>query len=176
MLSLFYHIFSHFSSCWSSGSRQFFAVIFFTASFFLVIFCVHGRSDALLGNTNVLVEGFQTRGLNQSGAVEWELQGQQARIKGAVTDVESFQIILHQDQGRFYELSSPKCSFYHNQDEVKSDSPLLLSSEGITISGIGYDIFLDHKIVLIRATVHIVLQGKNSNLRNLTPKPKSNTP
>ena len=123
-----------------------------------------GRSGALFGSGNVTVSGFQTRGLNQEGAVEWELFGQQATVKGTITELETFKIFLMQKAERPFELTSPHCRYYHNQAEVKSDSPVYLNSDGIAISGLGYDVFLDRKVVLVRSTVHITLKGRNNKL------------
>lgn len=123
-----------------------------------------GQSGALFGNGNVTVDGFQTRGLNQDGAVEWELFGSQAKVKGTITELNEFKINLMQDSTRPIELTSPRCRYYHRQAEVRSDAPVQLQSDGITITGLGYDVFLDRKVVLVRSTVHITLKGRNNKL------------
>ncbi|HOG49574.1 MAG TPA: hypothetical protein PKY10_03205 [Lentisphaeria bacterium] len=131
----------------------------------LASFPAAGRSRAVFGNSNISVNGFQTRGLNEEGAVEWELFGQQATVKGTMTELETFKIFLMQQADRQFELTSPYCRYNHNLAEVKSDAPVHLTSDGIAISGLGYDVFLDRKVVLIRSTVHIVLKGRKNSLR-----------
>ena len=131
----------------------------------LASFPAAGRSRAVFGNSNISVSGFQTRGLNEEGAVEWELFGQQATVKGTMTELETFKILLMQQADRQFELTSPHCRYNHNLAEVKSDAPVYLTSDGIAISGLGYDVFLDRKVVLIRSTVHIVLKGRKNSLR-----------
>lgn len=154
----------------------------------LASFPAAGRSRAVFGNSNISVNGFQTRGLNEEGAVEWELFGQQATVKGAMTELETFKIFLMQKADRQFELTSPRCRYNHNLAEVRSDAPVYLTSDGIAISGLGYDVFLDRKVVLIRSTVHIVLKGHKHNLRRVlstgdkksertaTPKPSQPKP
>ena len=131
----------------------------------LASFPAAGRSRALFGSGNITVSGFQTRGLNQEGAVEWELFGRQATVKGTITELETFKIFLMRAADRPFELTSPHCRYNHNLAEVKSDAPVYLTSDGIAISGLGYDVFLDRKVVLIRSTVRIVLKGRKHNFR-----------
>ena len=68
--------------------------------------------------------------------------------------------MFHQPGGRSYELMSPGCRFLQSLKEVKSDSPVRLASEGILIEGIGYDAYLEGKMIRIRSSVRIVLTGK----------------
>ncbi len=106
------------------------------------------------------VEQFHTQGMAPDGKVAWELDGESADLQGKVVELSSFTARIAQEDGRDARLKSTSCRFLQSLKEVKSDAPLELVAPGLFATGIGYDIYVEKKIVRIRSTVRIVLQRK----------------
>ncbi|MBR0458817.1 MAG: LPS export ABC transporter periplasmic protein LptC [Victivallales bacterium] len=104
------------------------------------------------------VESFHTQGMEKDGKIAWELEGETADLHGKVIELSLITARITQENGRDARLKSTSCRFLQSLKEVKSDAPLELVAPGVLATGIGYDIYLDKKIVRIRSTVRIVLQ------------------
>jgi hypothetical protein len=124
------------------------------------------RGDNLFGSGgNLQVGGFVSRSLDSSGRTEWELRGDEAHIRGQSTELNDFTIVFMQKDSADYTLSSPRCRYLHSAAEVKSDAPVFVEGDGMSISGIGYDVYLDAKIVIIRSTVMMKIKQRKGALR-----------
>ena len=131
-------------------------------------------AQSLLGNsTTVKVEGFSTQGSSPDGKIVWELDGKDAELSVNITEVRDFTLNIQLKDGMRYAVRSFFCRYVNALHEIKSSSPLILESEAITASGIGYDIFLDSHILRIRSCVRInVKKSKVSSEKNLVPEIK----
>jgi hypothetical protein len=114
---------------------------------------------------NLEVAGFVSRGLDSAGRTEWELRGDEAQIRGQSTELNDFQLVFKGKEGDDFTLSSPRCRYLHSAAEVKSDAPVFVEGPGMQISGIGYDVYLDAKIVMIRSTVTMKIKQRKGTLR-----------
>ena len=128
---------------------------------FLCLVFQAAYSDSVFDKVkDVTLDAFQTHGLDTQGNLSWRLSGETAERHGSIILIRDFHAVFHQPGGRSYELMSPGCRFLQSLKEVKSDSPVRLASEGILIEGIGYDAYLEGKMIRIRSSVRIVLTGK----------------
>lgn len=126
-----------------------------------------GSAENIFGvGGNLEVAGFVSRGLDSAGRTEWELRGDEAQIRGQSTELSDFQIVFKGKEGDDFTLSSPRCRYLHSAAEVKSDAPVFVEGRGVRISGIGYDVYLDAKIVMIRSTVTMKIKQRKGNLRD----------
>ena len=117
-------------------------------------------ADGLMDKVrNVELQSFSTHGLDAQGNLSWRLSGGTAQRNGSIVLISDFSAVFHQPGGRTYELMSPGCRFLQSLKEVKSDAPVRLVSEGIFIEGIGYDAYLESRMIRIRSSVKAVLKG-----------------
>ena len=113
-------------------------------------------------------QDFRTQGLDGEGRLVWQLSGESADFRGSVTDLKdanarivnlkNIKTIIHTNAGQKFTLTSTSCQVLLALGELKSDSAIEFTSEGIMGTGIGYDIDLEHKIVRLRTTVRFVIQ------------------
>ncbi len=111
---------------------------------------------------------FRTQGLDGNGRLVWQLTGESADFRGSVTDLKdanarivnlkNIRTVIHTTAGQQFTLTSTSCNVLLALGELKSDSAIEFTSEGIKGSGIGYDIDLEHKIVRLRTTVRFVIR------------------
>jgi len=128
-------------------------------------------AESFLGaGQDVFVKDFRTRGQSGSDGSTWVMEGKDARTTSKLTRLKHFKVIFEQVNGKRWLLRSSSCNFMHTLREAKSDSAITLESEGIKASGIGYDIFLEQRIVRIRSTVKMVVRRDNFNLKDGTTK------
>ena len=125
-----------------------------------------GGAENLFGvGGNLQVAGFVSRGLDSAGRTEWELRGEKAQIRGQSTELSEYKIVFTGKDGDDFTLSSPRCRYLHSAAEVKSDAPVFVEGRGVQISGIGYDVYLDAKVVMIRSTVTMKIKQRQGSLR-----------
>ncbi len=113
-------------------------------------------------------QDFRTHGLDGDGRLVWQLSGESADFRGSVTDLKdanarivnlkNIETIIHTTAGKQFKLTSTSCHVLLALGELKSDSAIEFSSDGIKGSGIGYDIDLEHKVVRLRTTVRFVIR------------------
>lgn len=134
----------------------------FVTWLFFAAAVLHAQGVSGVGE-ELTLSRFHTNGLDAKGRMAWTLDGAAAEVRGSLTFIRDFQASITPEEGRPFQLSSAQCRFMHNLREVKSDSPLLVESDGLRASGIGYDIYLDRRIVRIRSAVKIVIKrGKET--------------
>lgn len=134
----------------------------------LLVAVAGARAENLFGvGGNLQVEGFISRGLDGHGRTEWELRGEQAQIRGQVTELTRFEVVFMDQRRGDFTLGSPRCRYLHSAGEVKSDAPVFVHGRGVAISGIGYDVYLDEKIVLIRSAVKMTIKQQQRRQRSL---------
>ncbi len=128
-----------------------------------------------LGNLEkVELKGFQTNGVTevlQNGEMEklnWTIRGDDARIQKPNYDLTGFQMTILDDneqeaQRSAYHVVSPHCLYNQDTRLVRSESAIHLDgTDGFSISGVGYDIYLadekDGLRIVIRDAVRIDFQ------------------
>lgn len=122
-------------------------------------------SQSMMGTGNdVKVLDFHTQGLDDTGKAAWSLNGGEAEVRGNVTEMNNIRANFIMEGGKNIIINSPSCRFMHNLRELKSDAPLTLTAEGITATGIGYDVYLDSRLLRIRSTVKIIVKRNKLNL------------
>lgn len=134
--------------------RLWLAVIFLM----LAVSFVRGSGLSELGQ-NVTLDNFSTRGLDDKGNLSWRLSGETAEMNGSIITVKEFMAFFHQKDGGIVELVSPGCRFLQSLKEVKSDSPVRVKADGLSIEGIGYDVYLEGRVIRIRSSVRAVIRG-----------------
>lgn len=125
---------------------------------FVALQCL-GAESALDKVRDVTLQNFSTHGLDAKGNLSWRLTGGTAQRNGSIVMINDFLAEFHQADGRTYELRSPSCRFLQSLKEVKSDAPVRLVADGIFIEGIGYDAYLEGRMIRIRSSVRAVLKG-----------------
>lgn len=121
-----------------------------------------------------MAQSFSTHGLDENGKLKWTLEGESADFKGSIMDLKEAtahiinlrkcNAMVFASNGQKFTLKSPHCQVMLALRELKSDSALEFTADGITGSGIGYDINLDQKIIRLRTTVRFTIKqntGKN---------------
>ena len=121
--------------------------------------CRLGADSIMDKVRDVTLQDFSTHGLDAQGNLSWRLTGGTAERNGSIVLINDFAAEFHQPGGRTYELKSPGCRFLQSLKEVKSDAPVRLVSDGIFIEGIGYDAYLEGRMIRIRSSVKAVLKG-----------------
>lgn len=130
-------------------------------------------------------QDFRTQGLDSNGRQIWQLTGESADFKGSVIDLKeanarivglkNIKTVIHTSAGKAFTFTSSSCQVMLALRELKSDSAIEFSSDGINGSGIGYDVNLEQRIVRIRTTVRFVIKqntGKNLLQKELEKKDK----
>ena len=121
----------------------------------------------------VHVDDFMSQGRTEDGAADWQLFGKSAEVSANITDVRNIRILLKIKDGVVYNVSSHSARYVNALREIKSSAPLLVESEGLKASGIGYDVFLDKKVLRIRSNVKIdVERTKVKSLDEMIDKEK----
>lgn len=114
------------------------------------------------------LKGFQTNGVtlrtddDRTEEIAWRIQGDSALIQMPNYRLNGFRMNIEgqQDGVGSYHLESPSCIYNHDLQEVRGDGAVLLSGPaGFSISGIGYDFYLNAAEnalqLVIRDAVHI---------------------
>ena len=118
-----------------------------------------GYAQNILGGSMVVhVDDFMSQGRAEDSGADWKLFGKSAEVSANITDVRSIKIQIKLKDGVAYNLSSHSARYVNALHEIKSSAPILLDSEGLKASGIGYDVFLDKKILRIRSNVKIDIE------------------
>ena len=117
-------------------------------------------------------QDFRTQGLDGDGRLVWQLSGESADFRGSVTDLKdanarivnlnNIRTVIHTTAGKTFTLTSTSCHVLLALGELKSDSAIEFTSDGIKGTGIGYDIDLEHKVVRLRTTVRFVIKHGES--------------
>ncbi len=142
----------------------------------LVCLALAGRLTAA-SSSNLLQSRMETDDFRASGSatllfegaphrLAWQISGRQAIVNLPDVRLQNFSLDFSEpDSGYRLDLSSPSCHFDQNSRKITSNSPLLISTSGMEISGIGYDIFLDKEscIITIRQAVDIRIHRKELN-------------
>lgn len=127
------------------------------AALFILLAAATLLSAAPAGLENldqVELNGFQTNGafLLEHGdspeEVRWRIQGDKAKIQTPLYLLEGFRMSLQGRPGGLgaYTLESPQCSYDHQLQQVRGNGPIRFQGEdGLQISGIGFDFYLDSR-------------------------------
>ena len=155
---------------------------------FLILFflCITPLLAQFGGNQSIKLKDFTVSGQDEQQQ-RWVLSGQQTRSNGPMVDIEHFilQLLLKQKSGKstrdFLEtdpegdihvtLKSIQCSMNTMTREIKSASPVSITiGNTISITGIGYDVDLPQKVILLRSTVsiHMKLKSNPLNIKKIT--------
>lgn len=87
----------------------------------------------------------------------WQLAGQQAIVRGAQLELTDFTMTLQEKDRSSLHITSPACHFDKTDFEIKSSAPVQITSRGLEITGIGYDVYLRDRqtLIVVRDTVRI---------------------
>lgn len=102
------------------------------------------------------LSGFRTRGIQDDGAVRWEMRGAKAVVKGAVAEVTDAVVVFNADE-ELWRVTSPACTFNQATGIGVSEAPLRVESRAMTLEGVGYDIIVETQIVRVRRAVRMVV-------------------
>lgn len=95
--------------------------------------------------------------------LSWDIKGKQAVVNLPNLVLRNFSMDFA-DRGNQYNLNltSPSCTLDQNDRKIISSSPIFITTNGMEISGIGYDIFLEKEMFLItiRQAVEIKIHRK----------------
>ncbi len=122
------------------------------------------------GGRRTKATAFRTQGLDDNGAPKWAMEGEYADFKGSIVDMQEAtahiinlrkcSAVIFASNGHRFALSSPSCQVMLALKELKSDSAIEFFSEGVSGSGIGYDIDLERRTVRLRTTVRFTIKQK----------------
>ena len=116
----------------------------------------------------------------------WLLEGQGCTANGLVVAIRNFSLVFNmksqqkQKKGGFITtdekgnvkvtLSSSDCSFNTVTHEIKGDAPVQIGlAKNIRITGIGYDVDIGQKVILLRSAVNMTLRLPKGALKKASP-------
>ena len=100
--------------------------------------------------------GFEGSGIREDGKVQWEIAGRQLRKEGLELKLEGYRLLVRdREQGETLSLESPRGLLYPAVREIRGDAPIIIKGKGISISGIGYDVYLEQRVFQIRSNVMV---------------------
>lgn len=115
---------------------------------------LHAAPMGLENLNQVELNGFQTNGAflldhgKSTEEVRWRIQGDKAKIQTPLYLLEGFRMSLQGQPGGLgdYTLESPQCSYDHQLQQVRGNGPIRFQGQdGLQISGIGFDFYLDSR-------------------------------
>ena len=116
------------------------------------------------GQQTVTLNGFETRGAGHDGKTEWVLHGDKARLRGGLYELDDIRLIVYLGGGNQAEITSPRCVFDQARAIARSDAPLKVVSQEMTLEGEGYDLATDRKILRIRSRVKMTVRKVGAHL------------
>lgn len=126
-----------------------------TAPFILLAAALLSAAPVGLENLDqVELNGFQTNGAflldheKSQEEVHWRIQGDKAKIQTPLYLLEGFRMSLQGQPGGLgaYTLESPQCSYDHQLQQIRGNGPIRFQGDdGLQISGIGFDFYLDSR-------------------------------
>ncbi len=116
------------------------------------------------GGQNITLDGFETRGASHEGKTEWVLNGAKARLRGGLYELDDIRLIVYLENGDKAEITSPRCVFDQARGIARSDAPLKVVSQDMTLEGEGYDLATERKVLRIRSRVRMTVRKAGSRL------------
>jgi hypothetical protein len=125
-----------------------------------------------LGTNEAQIIGFQASGqgiLSETDAdgkpipYSWRLNGKHADVRAPVFELTSFRLEVEIPGREKLVISSPFCQFDQKDRKISSTSPVVLDGQGLRMTGLGYDIFLQDQdvIVVFRQVVSMDFDKEN---------------
>jgi hypothetical protein len=116
------------------------------------------------GGQTVTLSGFQTRGTDDDGKAQWELHGKTARLRGGLYRLDTIQLVVYLEDGDRVTITSPRCIFDQARGIARSDAPIKVVSEEMTLEGEGYDFDINRKLLRVRSRVKMKLKKAGAHL------------
>ena len=136
----------------------------------------------------VSLKEFSMSGFGQDNSA-WFLEGKGCSANGLLVSIQDFSLVftikklIEEKRGASFitpdeqgnvnvKLASSDCSFNTVTHEIKGDSPVQIGiASNIRITGIGYDIDINHKVILLRSAVSMNMKVPRKAMKK--PKPSS---
>lgn len=144
----------------------------------LVALPATAQLDSLAGN--VTLSDFTLTGEDDSGQ-QWRLAGERTAPVGHIIAIDGLtldfqlrrtqngklkELLGSQDGNVTVRLQSTHCALDWLSREIKSNDPLSMSiGRNIRISGIGYDVDIQRRVVLLRSTVTLSMRSQRRTLQ-----------
>ncbi len=133
------------------------------------------------GGGKVSLKEFSMSGFGQDNSV-WFLEGKGCAANGLLVSIQDFNLVftmkkpINNARANFItpdehgninvKLASNDCSFNTVTHEIKGDSPVQIGiANNIRITGIGYDIDINHKVILLRSAVNMNMRMPRKALK-----------
>lgn len=110
------------------------------------------------GSQAITLDGFETRGASHEGKTEWVLNGAKARLRGGLYELDDIRLIVYLEDSSQAEITSPRCVFDQARGIARSDAPLKVVSQDMTLTGEGYDLATERKVLRIRSRVKMTVR------------------
>jgi len=138
------------------------------------------------GGGKVSLKEFSMSGFGQDGSA-WLLEGKGCTANGLLVSIQDFSLLftikklIEEKHGADFitpdaqgninvKLASSDCSFNTVTHEIKGDSPVRIDiASNIRITGIGYDIDINHKVILLRSAVNMNMKVPRKALKKPSP-------
>ncbi len=130
---------------------------------------VPSRSGPSITDTELVITRFKTRGADERGAVNWELEGAEARMAGGKVRIRNVTVVfLPRDPGRRTRMTSLYCVLDRETRTVSSEAPLHVENAGFVLDGVGYDILTEQQKLFIRNKVRMHVRAASKTLQRVT--------
>jgi len=134
----------------------------------------------------VSLKEFSMSGFGQDNSA-WFLEGKGCAANGLLVSIQDFSLVftikklIEEKRGSSFiapdeqgnvnvRLASSDCSFNTVTHEIKGDSPVQIGiANNIRITGIGYDIDINHKVILLRSAVNMNMRMPRKALKKPNP-------
>ena len=137
------------------------------------------------GGGKVSLKEFSMSGFGQDNSA-WFLEGKGCAANGLLVSIQDFSLVftmkkpMNNAHANFItpdehgninvKLASSDCSFNTVTHEIKGDSPVRIDiANNIRITGIGYDIDINHKVILLRSAVNMNMRVPRKALKKPSP-------
>ncbi len=130
--------------------------------------------------TEMRMDNFKTREMNDDGTVAWELHGQNAVVDGPFAEITGVVLTVRLEDNSEAVIKSPRCRLDRNRQLVTSDDVIHVESKSLKLDGRGYVFYFEPRLLIIHHDGHMVitedtkqlLDGPKRTDENADDKPK----
>jgi LPS export ABC transporter protein LptC len=129
--------------------------------FFIFIFIVQAHSQ----DDSIKAKGFKKAEYDKNGKISCIITGDRGTFFGKEAKIEQVIVEIYNKSSPL-KLTSPKCNYNMNKKTCSSQENVVITSDGVKITGVGFDIDNQTKQIFIRSQVKVI--WKKANLKNAT--------
>ena len=125
-----------------------------------LLFCLCSLSMAQ-SKSAIKAGGFSIPEYNEKGELSCVVKGDHGVIYGKETRLEGVTVEMYQNNSPLI-LKTPKCTYKMDEKRCTSKEAVKITSDGVKITGVGFDIDNTNQTIFIRSQVKVIWKKKKS--------------